>query len=63
MDINMHKAWVEKIVPEEELNSRLLRFRAAMDAAHPDWETAIFFSKVNQYYLPVRCRTDAACAL
>lgn len=50
MDINMHKAWVEKIVPEEELNSRLLRFRAAMDAAHPDWETAIFFSKVNQYY-------------
>ncbi len=44
------QAWTKKIVPEEELNSRLRRFRAAMDAAHPDWETAIFFSKVNQYY-------------
>jgi Xaa-Pro dipeptidase len=50
MDVNMDKEWVDKIVPAEELNSRLHRFRAAMDAAHPDWETALFISKVNQYY-------------
>ena len=49
MDINL-QAWAEKIVPAEELNSRLHRFRAAMDVAHPDWETALFISKVNQYY-------------
>src|SRR5690554_6031266 len=33
-----------------ELDSRMKRFRAAMDLAHPDWETAVIFSKVNQYY-------------
>ena len=53
MDRYIDKAQAEKaerIAPKEELDSRLARFRAVMDAAHPDWETAILFSKVNQYY-------------
>ena len=26
------------------------RFRAGMDAEHPQWELAAFFGRVNQYY-------------
>lgn len=37
-------------VPLSELQSRLARFRAQMDHAHPDWELAVFFSKINLYY-------------
>ena len=39
MDRYIDKAQAEKaegIAPEEELDSRLARFRAVMDAAHPD---------------------------
>ncbi|SDN75334.1 M24 family metallopeptidase [Acetanaerobacterium elongatum] len=33
-----------------ELESRLDAFRTAMDTGHPNWQTAIILSKVNQYY-------------
>lgn len=36
--------------PEELLNRRT-RFAALMDARHPDWDSAIIVSRVNQYYL------------
>lgn len=34
----------------EELQGRLERFRALMAQAHPEWNTAILLSRVNQYY-------------
>jgi Xaa-Pro aminopeptidase len=37
-------------VPLAELTDRLNRFRARMDADHPDWELAAFFGRTNQYY-------------
>ena len=37
-------------VPLTELNDRMSRFRARMDADHPRWELAAFFGRVNQYY-------------
>jgi Xaa-Pro aminopeptidase len=33
-----------------ELNDRMMRFRARMDADCPDWELAAFFGRTNQYY-------------
>lgn len=41
---------MSKQVPLFELNRRMDRFRAKMDIADPNWEIAIIFSKVNQYY-------------
>lgn len=38
------------IVPAEELRSRLAGFRDIMDLKCPDWELAVFISKVNLYY-------------
>jgi Xaa-Pro aminopeptidase len=38
-------------VPGTELADRMRRFRERMDRVHPDWEMAIFFGKVNLYYL------------
>jgi len=37
-------------VPQRELETRMERFRLLMDTAHPLWEIAIIFSKVNLYY-------------
>ncbi|MCU0914327.1 MAG: M24 family metallopeptidase [Planctomycetes bacterium] len=37
-------------VPLTELNERLQRFRAGMDAQNPDWELGAIFGRVNQYY-------------
>ncbi len=37
-------------VPLPELNDRMARFRARMDADCPDWELAAFFGRTNQYY-------------
>lgn len=37
-------------VPLAELNDRMARFRARMDADCPDWELAAFFGRINQYY-------------
>jgi len=39
-----------KKVPYAELEQRMVRFRAKMDADKTDWETAFIISKVNQYY-------------
>jgi Xaa-Pro aminopeptidase len=39
-----------KKVPASELDLRLKRFRAVMDARHPDWKSAVIFSKINIYY-------------
>jgi Xaa-Pro dipeptidase len=39
-----------KKVPLTELNNRLRAFRARMDISNPDWEIAVIFSKINQYY-------------
>jgi Xaa-Pro dipeptidase len=33
-----------------ELENRMARFRARMDAACPEWEMVALFSKINQYY-------------
>ncbi|MGE5557515.1 MAG: M24 family metallopeptidase [Bacillota bacterium] len=41
---------MEKRVPLTELQSRLDRFRDRMGADNPDWEIAVVFSKINQYY-------------
>jgi Xaa-Pro aminopeptidase len=35
----------------EEITLRMKNFLSKMDAQHPDWETAVFVSKINQYYL------------
>jgi Xaa-Pro dipeptidase len=37
-------------VPLSELADRMQRFRKRMDAAQSQWELAVFFGKVNQYY-------------
>ncbi len=37
-------------IPLPELTDRMQRFRARMDAENPDWELAVFFGRVNQYY-------------
>ncbi len=37
-------------VPLTELESRMNCFRTKMEALDPDWEIAVVFSKVNQYY-------------
>ncbi len=37
-------------VPLEELQARLAKFRAAMDAEHPGWQMAVVNDKVNMYY-------------
>jgi len=37
-------------VPLTELNERMCRFRARMDADYPSWEMAALLGRVNQYY-------------
>jgi Xaa-Pro dipeptidase len=37
-------------IPLPELTDRMTRFRARMDAEKPEWELAVFFGRVNQYY-------------
>ena len=37
-------------VPLSELQTRMKLFREKMDTINPDWELAVIFSKVNQYY-------------
>lgn len=37
-------------VPATELKTRLKRFRNQMNQSHPNWEIAVVFSKINQYY-------------
>ena len=36
--------------PLQELQSRMERFRLKMTQDNPDWQIAVFFSKINQYY-------------
>ncbi len=38
-------------VPFSELDQRLKRFRKVMDVQNPGWELAVFFSKINVFYL------------
>ena len=38
------------IVPDEELKRRLTGLRGIMDLRCPDWELAVFISKINLYY-------------
>ncbi len=37
-------------VPASELKDRLARFRKWMDGKDPDWQVAVIFGKINQYY-------------
>jgi Xaa-Pro dipeptidase len=37
-------------VPLNELNTRIRQFRIMMTTQNPDWEIAVVFSKINQYY-------------
>jgi len=46
----MNNQTMNNRVPLDELESRMKRFRAKMDTSNPDWEIAVVFSKVNQYY-------------
>lgn len=39
-----------KKVPLPELKNRMSRFRKQMDTSNPEWEIAVIFSKINQYY-------------
>jgi Xaa-Pro dipeptidase len=41
---------MQNCVPGSELEGRMNRFRSLMDCAHPDWEIAIIFSKINLFY-------------
>jgi len=41
---------MQTAVPLSELNGRMKRFRALMDAQHPDWEIALITSRMNLYY-------------
>ncbi|SHE84659.1 M24 family metallopeptidase [Desulforamulus putei] len=41
---------MKKQVPLIELQTRMNRFRAKMEASNPDWEIAVIFSKINLYY-------------
>jgi Xaa-Pro aminopeptidase len=38
-------------VPLSELEARMKRFREEMDVRTPDWEIAVLFGRINQYYL------------
>ncbi|HOS83225.1 MAG TPA: M24 family metallopeptidase, partial [Methanolinea sp.] len=42
---------MDERVPGTELADRMRRFRERMDRVHPDWEMAVFFGKINLYYL------------
>jgi Xaa-Pro dipeptidase len=37
-------------VPSTELESRMARFKTQMNISNPEWEIAVIFSKINQYY-------------
>lgn len=37
-------------VPLSELQKRMSNFRLKMDMSYPDWNCAVIFSKINQYY-------------
>ncbi len=37
-------------VPLTELESRMDRFKTQMNVSNPEWEIAVVFSKINQYY-------------
>jgi len=41
---------MENKVPFDELKIRMKRFREKMDEISPEWEAAVIFSKINQYY-------------
>lgn len=38
-------------VPFSELEDRMGRFRAQMDRTDPEWQAAVIFGRINQYYL------------
>ncbi len=39
-----------KRTPENELQNRMEQFKIIMEKTYPEWETAVIFSKINQYY-------------
>lgn len=41
---------MRKELAKEEIELRQSKFRQAMDTRHPGWDTAVFVSKINQYY-------------
>ncbi len=41
---------MDKRVTKDELEGRLARFCSMMHETHPDWDTVVIISKVNQYY-------------
>jgi Xaa-Pro dipeptidase len=36
--------------PKNELQDRMEKFKIIMDETYPEWEVAVIFSKINQYY-------------
>jgi len=43
--------YMDQRIPARELRRRLERIRERMDRDHPDWEMAVIFGNINQYYL------------
>lgn len=41
---------MDAMVPLAELQGRMARFRAGMDAGNPGWQLAAIFGRLNQYY-------------
>jgi Xaa-Pro dipeptidase len=39
-----------KRTPKNELQNRMEQFKIIMEKTYPDWEIAVIFSKINQYY-------------
>ncbi len=47
---NFHKSDMISKVPQNELASRLEKFRSRLNNTEPDWEIAVIFSKINIFY-------------
>jgi Xaa-Pro dipeptidase len=39
-----------KRTPKNELQNRMEKFKIIMEETYPEWEIAVIFSKINQYY-------------
>ena len=39
-----------KKTPKSELQNRMEQFKIIMEKTYPEWDMAVIFSKINQYY-------------
>ena len=45
-----------KRTPENELQNRMEQFKIIIEKTYTEWEIAVIFSKINQYYFTGTCR-------